>query len=281
MSPTEKQRFEADNPKLQLLTKTDLAKIENSWRCLPHEVSKGAQKNFDVFSKYIVTEWASKPLQFNDEYFRRIVVHAIIFRKLEKLIPDEAWYEGGYRANIVTYSIAKLSHILQTRTLGRALDYQGIWRRQAISPALHEQLRLIARVMYTVITTPDQQGSENITEWSKKALAWEHSQEAQVELLPDFVAELVAAEDGKRAFRDAEGDAAIDRGLAAVTKVLATKPSDWRRIRQWGLERRLLTPKEEQLLLMATTPGRLPTDRQAEAILKIHSNLEREGLSLT
>jgi hypothetical protein len=281
MSPTEKQRFEADNPKLQLLTKTDLAKIENSWRCLPHEVSKGAQKNFDVFSKYIVTEWASKPLQFNDEYFRRIVVHAIIFRKLEKLIPDEAWNEGGYRANIVTYSIAKLSHILQTRTLGRALDYQGIWRRQAISPALHEQLRLIARVMYTVITTPDQQGSENITEWSKKALAWEHSQEAQVELLPDFVAELVAAEDGKRAFRDAEGDAAIDRGLAAVTKVLATKPSDWRRIRQWGLERRLLTPKEEQLLLMATTPGRLPTDRQAEAILKIHSNLEREGLSLT
>lgn len=280
MSPGEKQRFEADNPRFQVLTKTDLAKVENSWRCLPHEVSKGAQKNFDVFSRYIVAEWAAKPLQFNDEYFRRVVAHTIVFRSLEKLIPHEAWYEGGYRANVVTYTIAKFCSLLETCTAKRVLDYQGIWRRQAISPALREQLRLIAEAMYRVITKPDQQGSENITEWSKKALAWDRAQQAEVELLPAFVAELVSGEDFKRASSDAEDDAAIDRGLVAVTRVLATKASDWREIRQWGLTRRLLTPKEEQLLLVAANPRRPPTDRQAEAILKIRRNLEHEGLLL-
>jgi hypothetical protein len=281
MGPAEKQRFEADHPRSQLLTKTDVAKVENSWRRLPHEVSKGAQKNFDTFSRNIVAEWASKPLQFNDDYFKRVTAHTIVFRALEKLIPNEDWYEGGYRANIVTYSIAKLSHMLETSTAGRVLDYQAIWRQQAISPALREQLRLIARAMYVVITTPDQQGSENITEWSKKTLAWERAQQAEIEFLSDFSAELVSAEKAEQASSDAEEDAAIDHGLAAITKVLATNPLVWRQIRQWGLNKRLLTPKEEQLLLVAATPRRPPTDRQAEVILKIRKNLEHEGLLLT
>ena len=278
MSPGEKQRFEADSPKSQLITKTDLAKVENSWRGLPHEVSKGAQKNFDAFSKYIVEQWAAKPLQFNDEYFRRVVANTIVFRALEKLIPGEAWYEGGYRANIVTYTIAKLGHMLETRSGGKALDYKAIWRQQAISPALSEQLRLIARAMYSVITTPDQQGSENVTEWSKKTLAWDRARQADVRLLPEFVAELASAEEARRAIEDAADDAAIDRGLAAVTQVLATRPSDWRKIRQWGLEKQLLTPKEEQLLLVATNPLRPPSDKQAAAILQIRRKLELEGL---
>jgi len=278
MSPGEKQRFEADNPKSQLITKTDLAKVENSWRGLPHEVSKGAQKNFDAFSKHIVEQWVAKPLQFNDEYFRRVVANTIVFRALEKLIPDEAWYEGGYRANIVTYAIAKVGHMIETASGGKALDYQAIWRQQAISPALSEQLRLTARAMYAVITTPDQQGSENITEWSKKSLAWDRAREAAVLLLPAFEAELVSAEDARQAINDAAGDAAIDRGLAAVTRVLATKPSDWRQIRQWGLDKRLLTAKEEQLLLVATNPRRPPSDKQAAAILQIRRKLEQDGL---
>lgn len=281
MSPGEKQRFEADNPKAQLITKTDIAKVENSWRALPHEVSKGAQKNFDAFSKHVVEQWAAKPLQFNDEYFRRVVANTIVFRTLERLIPDKekcSWYEGGYRANIVTYSIAKLCHMITMVPGGKALDYQAIWRQQAISPAFIEQLLLIAPAMYAVITTPQGGSSENVTEWSKRSLAWDRAREAAVRLLPEFEAELVSAEDAQQAMDDAAGSAAIDRGLAAVTRVLATRPSDWRQIRQWGLDKRLLTPNEEQLLLIATNPRRPPSDRQAAAILQIRTKLEQEGL---
>jgi acetyltransferase-like isoleucine patch superfamily enzyme len=117
MSPSEKVKFELDNPKNQVITKTDIAKVDHSWRQLPNEVSKGAQKNFDLYSKLIVSEWAREPLQFNDEFFRKIVSQTIIFRELERIIPQQSWYDGGYRANIVTFTIAKLSNLIDMKAL--------------------------------------------------------------------------------------------------------------------------------------------------------------------
>ena len=138
MSPAEKIRFEADNPRRQVITKTDLAKVENSWQQLPHEVSKGAQKNFDVFSKYVVSEWQRNSPQFNDEYFRTIVAHAIVFRELEQLIPAQSdWYDGGYRANVVTFSIAKLVQIINEQGGGKALNTQAIWKAQRSFQSLY------------------------------------------------------------------------------------------------------------------------------------------------
>lgn len=277
MSPTEKQRFEAENPKSQLLTKTDLAKIENSWRALPHDVSKGAQKNFDVFSKFVVAEWASDSLQFNDEYFKTVVAHAIVFRELERLVPQQTdWYDGGYRANVVTYSIAKLVHMLRDQAPRNTVNVQAIWRQQGPSQALLGQLKLVARAMYEVITSPEQ-GLENVTEWCKKELAWQRAQEKDVELLPEFRAELISIGKAKEIERDARDVARIDRGIAAVTAVIHHSPQKWREARAWGMSKRLLTPKDEQLLMLAATPGRVPTEKQAESILHIRRKLEAEG----
>lgn len=280
MSPAEKLRFEADNPRRQLITKTDIAKVENSWRQLPHEVSKGAQKNFDVFSKYMVAEWAQQPLQFNDEYFRRLVAHTIVFRELEQMIPtQEAWYAGGYRANVVTYSIAKLVQIIAEQGKGSVLNIQAVWKAQAVSPALMSQLKVVAKHMYSVITTPEQ-GLENVTEWCKKELAWQRARQQEVELLPSLSAELVPEAEIREREVDAVATARIDVGIAAVTEVLNFKPSSWRQLREWGSRRRELTPKEDQLLLLACTPGRIPTERQAAAILLIKGRLSREGFAL-
>jgi hypothetical protein len=279
MSPAEKQRFEAENPKTQLLTKTDLAKIENSWRALPHEVSKGAQKNFDLFSKFIIGEWTARPLQFNEEYFKTLVAHAIVFRGLEQLIPSEDWYDGGYRANVVTYSIAKLSQMIGEQCAGRTLNCQAIWKEQSMTPALAQQLRSIAQAMYEVITSPEE-GLENVTEWCKKELAWQRAQQKPIEVAPALILELVSSDDAAEARKDAREIERIDRGIAAITAVVQAKPSSWRQIRDWGLQNNHLTGKEEQLLLLAATPGKVPSEKQAAAILDIRRKLEREGLVL-
>lgn len=276
MSPAERLRFEADNPKSQLLTKTDLAKIENSWRGLPHEVSKGAQKNFDVFSKYVVAEWTARPLQFNDEYFRTVVSHAIVFRGLEQLVPKEDWYDGGYRAQVVTYSIAKLVQMIELQADEKVINHQLMWKQQSMTPALEAQLKLIAHVMYEVISAPEQ-GRENVTEWCKMELAWQRAQQKKIEILPAFANELISAEINANIRKDAINVARIDRGIAAVTSVVQCKPSRWRQIRQWGIDNRHLTAKEDQLLLLASM-GKVPSDKQAAAILDIHRRLEQEGL---
>lgn len=280
MSPAEKLRFEADNPRRQVITKTDLAKVENSWRQLPHEVSKGAQKNFDVYSKFITDEWQRKPLQFNDEFFKSVVAHTIVFRELEQLIPTQTdWYDGGYRANIVTFTIAKLAQIITEQGRGNVLNTQSIWRAQAISVALTAQLKSIARAMYTVITSPEQ-GLENVTEWCKKELAWQRARHQQVLLLPELAAELVSQTEQTAREEDAVYTARIDAGIAAITEVVNYKSSNWRQMRDWGNRHRQLTAKEDQLLLLAATAGRVPSEKQAAAILQIRKRLEAEGYGL-
>lgn len=280
MSPAEKLRFEADNPRRQVITKTDLAKFENSWRQLPHEVSKGAQKNFDVYSKFVVTEWQSRPLQFNEEFFKCVVAHAIVFRELEQLVPTQTdWYDGGYRANIVSFTIAKLVQIISEQGSGGVLNIQSIWRTQSLTPALSAQLKVIAKAMYSVITSPEQ-GLENVTEWCKKELAWQRAKQYPLRLTPGFSAELVSQVEELERAADAVDTARIDAGIAAVTDVVNYRFSNWRSMREWGIQKKELTAKEDQLLLLAATSGRVPSERQASLILQIRKRLEAEGFRL-
>ena len=79
-----------------------------SFRMRPDTVSKGAQKNFGEFAQMIGAEWNRSDKKFDETWYRRLVSKLLIFRHLEKTIPKQPWYPGGYRANIVTYSISKL-----------------------------------------------------------------------------------------------------------------------------------------------------------------------------
>jgi hypothetical protein len=58
----ERKRFDAEFPRSQFLTKTDLAKFENTWACIPHIVSLGAQKNFAEFAKHIGKRWGFRSI---------------------------------------------------------------------------------------------------------------------------------------------------------------------------------------------------------------------------
>src|SRR5262249_15245596 len=107
----EQRRFKAENPKPQMFTKTDLAKFENVWDEHPKWVNLGAQKNFARYAGRIGKEWSKSADSFNEFYFRRAIARAIIFRSTEKLVSEQPWYNGGYRANIVAYAIASLNEI--------------------------------------------------------------------------------------------------------------------------------------------------------------------------
>ena len=59
----------------------------------------------------------------------------------------QPWYEGGYRANVVAYAIAKLAYDAQERN--QAVDLDSVWKKQAISPTLREALQLAPRQLTT------------------------------------------------------------------------------------------------------------------------------------
>ncbi len=46
-----------------------------------------------------------RPDDFNEGWYREAVGKAIVFKATERIVTDQSWYEGGYRANIVAYAI--------------------------------------------------------------------------------------------------------------------------------------------------------------------------------
>ena len=106
-----KKQFEATtDPSGQMFTKTDLAKFENTWRQLPYVVSKGAQKNFVDFTVRLDNRGR---VDVDERYFHRLVGKAIFFRQAEKIIHRQQY--GGYRANIVTYTVALIARLTGQR----------------------------------------------------------------------------------------------------------------------------------------------------------------------
>jgi hypothetical protein len=77
----------------------------------PDVVSRGAQKNFAHFALNIGREWTKNPDEFNEAFFRESIAKAIIFRATEKLVTEQSWYQGGYRANIVAYTATPFANI--------------------------------------------------------------------------------------------------------------------------------------------------------------------------
>jgi len=277
LAGAQRKRFELESPRDQIITKTDLAKIENSWRRLPHVVSRGAQKNFLGFAEYITAEWDRDSSVFHDEYFRCLVGKMILFRALEKLIPKEEWYDGGYRANVVTFSIAKLADLVERRGNGYAFNFAQVWKTQELSDAVMQQLRLIARAAYAVITKPEA-GIQNVTEWCKKELAWQRLRSVNIQLLPQFEMELLEKADLASRNRAAKGDAIVDTGVDALKEVMAFGHANWESARRSASEARAITPGEEKLLRVAASSKWLPSDRQARDLVRLLARLRGDGI---
>ncbi|MBD2465604.1 AIPR family protein [Oscillatoria sp. FACHB-1407] len=166
-----KQRaFTAMHPVGQKFTKTDLAKFEQTWEQLPHIVSLGAQKNFCRFTLRIAER---DGVEIDENYFKRLIAKAILFRGTEKIVQKEEF--GGYRANIVTYTLSYLSYRAE-----QDVDLYLIWRQQSIPEALEQSIVMISRRVHHAITNPPD--GRNVTEWCKKEACWKSIKTISIEL---------------------------------------------------------------------------------------------------
>lgn len=132
LSPAKRKDWQNKSPKNKMITKTDLALVLNSWNKKPFHVSKGAQANFKVFAKSI-ERLSEDSGAINQVYFYQAISEIIVFREFRKEIPKQVWY-AGFPANVVTYSIAWLSHCMREHEL--SLNIDNIWRSQVCPPAL-------------------------------------------------------------------------------------------------------------------------------------------------
>jgi hypothetical protein len=280
LTPGEQKRFRAEFPKTQMFTKTDLAKFENVFDDHPRWVNLGSQKNFARYALRIGKEWEKSSDGFNEFYFKRAIARGILFRAVEKLVSVQPWYNGGYRANIVAYTISMLGEITKSRKA--TLDYNRIWASQATYDALSETLIIIATAVNEDITRPPQ-GISNISEWCKREGCWTRLLDQSVniaELLPeDFWTGLASAEDDRHEANAARQTQRIDNGIEVQRQVFEVPPAHWSIILREGSSRRLLTAKETGILqIAAQMPAKIPTERQSAVLIEILNKARQEGI---
>jgi hypothetical protein len=167
-TPSKRREFEEENPPHQKFTKTDLAKFEHAWMGLPHLVCKGAEKNFIAFAQK-QDEDGEPMVDLN--YFRQVVAKAILFRTTEKLVSAQEF--GGYRANIVAYTIAWLAE-----KSGRRIDLENIWSKQKISPVLCDTIIEVCKAANKHLLAQ----TGNVGEASKRMECWEEFRQKEINL---------------------------------------------------------------------------------------------------
>ncbi len=274
-SQAEKRRFDLEHPKPQLFAKTDLAKVEMSFRLHPDIVSRGAQKNFGSFSQEVGEAWRRSEKKFDETWYKRLIAKLIVFRHLEKVVPKQAWYPGGYRANIVTYAISKVVH--DAFEAERVVDLDAVWRRQAVSRDLNDTLLLAAEAASVVITNPEA-GVNNITEWAKKQACWAALQRVEVDYGPDLVSCTIEPEEARATHRDERRKTAMISGIEAQARVVDAGGDFWNRLREWGGSKRLLSPKEAGILrTCGMLPTKIPSEKQAIIAIGLLEMARAEG----
>jgi hypothetical protein len=267
--------FDIEFPKSQLFSKTDLAKLEFSAAGQPHIVSRGAQKNFAEFAKDIGEAWAKSDTKYDELWYRRLISKAIVFRWLETEVPKQPWYEGGYRANIVTYSMAKLFHDANGEK--QVLDLDAIWRRQSVPEALQRALLLAAAEAHDVVTHPPA-GVRNMSEWAKQQACWNGMKGRTLNYDEDFETCLTLVETARTAKRDEKAKKAMTEGINTQSEVVTLGADFWKDLLAWGRECKLLTPKDQQILdVCASMPRRLPSDLQSRHALDALARMRDQG----
>lgn len=116
---------------------------------------RGCSENFKKFTIRLAERGNFVP---DAKYYERLIAKAILFRRTEKLVQQQQY--GGYRANIVTYTIAYLSYVT-----GQRIDLDSIWRNQSLTPALEENIVEVSKFVQHMIVTPP--GGANVGEWCK------------------------------------------------------------------------------------------------------------------
>lgn len=276
-TPAERKKFDAEYPRGQFFTKTDLAKYENTFECLPHVVSRGAQKNFAEFAKNFGKQWGKDGSVFDELWYRRLVAKNIIFRTMERLVSGANWYEGGYRANIVTYGIAKV--VYDATQKGKVIDLDQVWKNQVAAPELKTMLLAAGEIAQLVINNPPA-GVRNASEWAKKEICWKWLSEKDVVYPGKTDRVIISFESAKSRAREAKSEAALDQGVNAEIEVHTLGGEFWKGALDWARERALLSPKEVGVLgTCSAIPRKMPSERQCAVALAALQKLKDEGFS--
>jgi len=276
MSHSEKKKYLISHPKNQMFTKTDLAKYVRTFEGFPFDVSKGAQMNFSLFAGELGKKWdPDEGRTFNELWFQKLVAKAILFRNLDACVLRSPWC-NGYKANIVTYTLAKFSDMVKQHN--RHIDFLKIWTCQNTPEPLAKQLLQIAQDVNDIIINPPATATSNISEWAKKPACWDAVRSTVMKLDSIVYDYLLENHKNKEMEKDAGRKDEIQLGIKNQTYVFEKGAMFWKSLREWNSSHRKLTHKQTGCLDIACDiPRKIPTESQSEVIIEAEKHALSNG----
>ena len=208
----------------------------------------------------------------DQRFFEKIVATAILFRTAERLIQRQQF--GGYRSQIVTYTIAKLSNATSQR-----INLESIWQAQSITPAVENDIVELSHQIHRILIEPP--GSiRNISEWAKKLDCWKTVEELDWHASPDLESELIAFGRKRTPKPSADLFGPSDSEQTLIDKAAAVEGTVWFEISSWAKETENLQPWQRSLsfsLGRLAGQGRPPSIKQAKQGLKLYDEAVRLG----
>ncbi|MEV6487089.1 AIPR family protein [Actinoplanes sp. NPDC051633] len=277
LTPAKQRKFDELNPKSQMIDKTTAAKYEVSWGMQPHQVSSGAQKNFAAFANLVASRWETAPDAFNELYWKNLVAKGLLFEHVRTAIAKAEWYQKGYLANYVTYTVAKLAYEVGRQARGREFNLEKIWASQSVPQAVIDECLAIGIEVQGVLTA-DARPVQNVTEWAKKPDCWTAVQKVEHSLSPAFLAELddrIVTTDRRRTAASIQK---IDTGISAQVKVYEIQPPQWVAVEEFLRSSRQLSPTDASILDLVTgrKPG-VPSEAQSRRLLGLLQRAAERG----
>ena len=278
MTKAEKDKFLLQNPKNQMFTKTDLAKFYNIYRQLPHQVSKGAQKNFIMFAEWASEAWEKDQTLFNERFFKQLVCLNILYKKLDQIVKYAPWYDMGYKAQVVTYALSYLFYQIGRVCPDRVLDFKSIWSQQKVSHETELLLEKIAEAMYYHLISENRE-VQNVTEWAKRETCWKKAKEIDIPLSDQFIKELAFAADEKDETKQAKNEQRQVNNASAMIQVAEYGIENWKAVLNWGIANRVFTPQDISFLkaAIAMESGKFPSEKQCARILQVLEKAREES----
>ena len=281
LTPAKKKQFELQNPKNKVIKKTDLAKVQNTWRGFPHTVSKGAQTNFASFAEYIDEQWTANDEQFNDRYFQSTCALILMFQFLERQITRQSWYEGGYRANVIYYTVAQFHRLVKQQFPGSDLDLSIIWNRQGLPEPIESSLLALSELVFERITDPKRK-SMNVTQWCKRLECWETVKTVKLSLPSNLDGCLITIDQEKDAQRAAKKEQKVVNELNAQIEVMKYTSDQWKSLSEFAVKNHLVTPTDVSALAIACKiPEKLPNTYQSKRLLALLKKAIEEGFNIS
>lgn len=283
-TPSQIKAFQLQNPKERLFTKTDLAKYRQAWDRLPHIVCKGAQTNFQEFAELTQKTYAERADEYNEGYFKETVAIGILFKATEKLVPQQEWYQQGFRAQIVAYSISLLSFLLKKQFPDQSLDFERIWREQqlplenGVPSCIMQELRQISRVVNEIITDDDRE-TINVTQWCKRLKCWEKVMNQKKYLLSAKIFDYCIDKESRKEEKiAAKKDQKLTVSVNIETEVFNYGAEKWKRVFEFATTRYLASSDQVAALKVAMQiPNRIPNSYQAKKLYELLNKVMDNG----